>query len=304
MSVFSVPEDSEALVLRGDAVKRKVGPGLQFKLPIFESAVIEPVLRVRQFRFDEPFQIQGCSATADLIYRIGDLEEFYAAGMSAEALEGKRADVEAALTTVPSLAEFSGSAEPFGTQIARHLNGLLGDTDNGIHITSINVQVEQDCEPKRVVVENQLDQLTNAGDDGLGSERGDPGVLRAVTQDRVELRIEGFVPTYNVADDAKARACFGNGTARIPPRIGALVDHAIRQVVQSLDFEEISQLPTRVHSAVASQDLSNCGLDLGAVDFSNTKLARRTLVNCADELADGCFDAPTLMPSLPRVRGD
>ena len=43
LSIFNVPEGSQARVMRGSEVHRTVGPGLQARIPLVERVEIEPV---------------------------------------------------------------------------------------------------------------------------------------------------------------------------------------------------------------------------------------------------------------------
>ncbi|MEM8689427.1 MAG: hypothetical protein AAGF81_19010 [Pseudomonadota bacterium] len=42
-SIFNVPDGSQALIFRGSEIHRKVGPGLQARIPVIERIKIEPL---------------------------------------------------------------------------------------------------------------------------------------------------------------------------------------------------------------------------------------------------------------------
>lgn len=298
LSIFSVPEDSEALVLRGTEVKRKVGPGLQAHAPFFENVVIEPVLRERLFRYDTPFEIQGCQADVSLIYRIGDLEAYHAFGRDLRALMDKRHAVEGLLDTLPDLPSFAESDKPYARQISEHMKPLAGPVADGLYINRIDVSLEDGCEPKRIVRETPLPSLVSRQVDAFAPERVAPGNLRVTTSDGMEILIEGFVATYQIEDTSRAASCFGQNSTIIATRIGHLAEVAIGRAVEKLTLAQLAELPTKLPGELNENDMSQCGLSLGAVDFNEATFARRLVINCEETPTEDCSPKPFVIPGL------
>lgn len=297
-AVFNVPVDSQALVLRGSDVQRKVGPGIQLHIPLVEQVVTEPVLRERQFSFDAPFDIQGCRAEVTLIYRIGDLETYHGAGGDLASLQDKRRALEEALSTLPDLARFNDAATPYGTRIEEHLAPLAGPVAGGLHINWINTSLEEGCEPKRIVKQQPLALIIAQPVGELAAERASPGSMRATTADGVELQIEGFVATYEIQDQTKADNCFGQNRDLIAARIGNLAERAAGDTIRGLVLDQLAQFPAALQGALSNNDLDQCGLVLGAVDFSDASIVRRTVVNCTETQDQACDEKAIVIPGF------
>ncbi|MEM9231794.1 MAG: hypothetical protein AAGB10_19540 [Pseudomonadota bacterium] len=298
LSIFNVPVDSEALVLRGTEVQRKVGPGLQFRMPFFENVVTVPVLREQQFSYDTAFEIQGCQAAVSVIYRIGDLEEYHASSGELTALTDKRPAIEASLDALPDLSGFAQSDKPYADQISERLKSLSGPASNGVYINRIRVALEDGCEPKRIVKETPLPSLSVQQVDVFGSERVAPGNLRVATSDGVEIQIEGFVATYEIDDRTRAETCFGKNGSIVATRVGSLAEATVREVVENLTLAELEELPARLVKELPNNNLAQCGLSLGAVDFNLATFARRSVVNCDETLTEDCFPKSFVIPGL------
>lgn len=297
-AVFNVPVDSQALVLRGGDVQRKVGPGIQVHIPLVEQVVTEPVLRERQFSFADPFDIQGCRADVTLIYRIGDLETYHGTGGDLASLQDKRRELEEALSTLPDLARFNDAATPYATRIAEHLAPLVGPAAGGLHINRVNTSLQEGCEPKRIVRQEPLARIVARPVGKLAAERALPGSMRATTADGVELQIEGFVATYEIQDQTKADNCFGQNRNLMAARIGNLAERAASDTIRSLTLDQLAQFPAALQSALRDNDLDQCGMVLGAVDFSDADMIRRTVVNCAETQDEACNQNAILVPGF------
>ncbi|MEM9105620.1 MAG: hypothetical protein AAGC96_08185 [Pseudomonadota bacterium] len=288
MAIFNVPVDSEALVLRGSDVQRKVGPGIQVHIPLVEQIVIEPVLRERQFIFDEPFEIQGCQAEIALIYRIGDLETYHADAGNPAVLQDKRQDLDMALSDLPDLSNFNEAATPYGTRIADRLTSITGPAEGGLYINRVNVSMNEGCEPRRIVKQEPMARIIAEPVGKLAPERATPGSSRATTTDGVELQIDGLVATYEITDETRGDNCFGANSNLIAARVGTLADRAAIAAISDMPLDRLAEFPARLQTALADNDLDQCGLALGAVDFSKATLARRSVVNCDETQDDAC----------------
>ena len=297
-SIFNVPVDSEALVLRFGEVHRKVGPGIQARIPVVERIVVEPVLRERQWRYDAPFRIQGCQAEVAVHYRIGDLRAYHAAKGVLSPLKDKRSQLEAALGTLPKLSGLAKTATPYAAQIADHLRSFSGPVEGGLHINRVNVALEEGCEPKRIVEEQRVAAMGTQPVGQLAPHRAAPGNLRAVTSDGVELQIENFAASYRIDDEARVEACFGGDRGLIAIRIGNLAERALSAVIRDIPFGQLAEAPARLHTALLDTDLDRCGVALGAVDFGKATVAKRLVINCEETSVEGCFSKPMTVRGL------
>ena len=294
LSAFNVPVDSEALVLRGGEVQRKVGPGIHVHIPLVEQVMTEPVLRERLFGFDDPFEIRGCRAAVTLIYRIGDLETYHATGGDLAPLRARHQDLVKAFDTVPDLSSFKETATPYDIRIAEHLTTLTGPVAGGLHINRVDVSLEEGCEPKRIVKQVPMARILAEPVGELAPERASTSATRATTADGAELQIEGFIATYRIADETRVENCFGRKRDLIAVRLGNLAERAAIDAVRSIPLDRLAELPQRLQAALLKNDLDQCGLALGAVDFSMATLARRSIVNC-DETRDEACNPNTLV---------
>lgn len=246
LSVFRVPVDSEALLLRGTEVIRKVGPGLHFRMPFLENDVTVAVLRAQRFSYDNAFEIQGCQAAVTVIYRIGDLEEYHASGGELTALTDKRPAIEMSLNTLPDLLGNAQSDSHYADQISEHMRPLAGPAGDGFYINRIHVALVDGCEPERIVKETPLPSPAVLPLNAFASERVAPGNLRVTTADGVVILIEGFVATYRIEDTTRAETCFGQNESVIATRIGYLAEVAVRESAETLKFAQLAELPARL----------------------------------------------------------
>ena len=288
-SIVRVAEDSEALILRSDEVQRKLGPGLHLRFPFLDKAVIEPVRRQQKFTFETPFIIQECQSEISLIYRISDLEAYYARGGSQTPLNDMRHDLQVALDFLPDLSELADATLPYADQIADHLQPFSGPVTGGLYITRASVDLEQGCEPKRIVQQETLTLTDINSDSALAPERTASGSLRATTLDGVELQIDDFVATYAIEDAAQVEACFGQNYDMISVRIENIAARFLKDAIQQVSLNRLSEIPAKLNAALKDDDLATCGLVMGAVDFSQVKITRRTVVNCEKTPVDDCF---------------
>lgn len=291
-----VPDDSEALILRGDEVQRKLGPGLHLRFPFKDKAIIEPVRRQQKFTFEAPFDIQGCQSEISLIYRIADLKAFHARGGSLAPLNEARHDLQVALDSLPDLSDFADATMPYADRIADHLQPVGERVAGGLHITRISVGLEQGCEPKRIVQHDILALADINPDMALASERTASGSMRATTLDDVEFQIDGFVATYSIEDAAQVEACFGQNYDLISVRVENAAARYINDAVQQVSLDGISEFPGKLNTALKDNDLGRCGLSLGAVDLSEVTITRRRIVNCEEAPVDECFLRATTIP--------
>ena len=298
LSIFIVPMDSEALVLRGADVKRKVGPGLHIRAPFIENVVIKPVLREQRFSYDTAFEIQGCQAAVSMVYRIVDLEAYHASGGDLMALKDKRHAIEMSLVDLPNLSGFAKSDKAFAHQISEHLRPLAGAVAGGLDINRIHVTLVDGCEPKRIVKETPLPFLVAQPAVVFAPERTAPGNLSATTSDGVELLIEGFVPTYQINDASRVATCFGQNSSIIAIRIGSVAEMAVRRVVEKLTLARMAEFPKRLLEELRENDIGKCGLSFGAVDFNEATFARKSFVNCEETPIKDCIAEPFVIPGL------
>ena len=296
LSVFRVPVDSEALVLRGAEVTRKAGPGLQFHVPFFENVVTVAVLCEQRFSYDTAFEIQGCQAAVSVIYRIGDLEEYHASGGELTALMDKRPAIETSLAALPDLSQFAQSDRPYTNRISEHLKSLAGPAADGFYINRIHVALEDGCEPRRIVKQTPLPSPAVRQLDVVASERTAPGNLRVTTSDGVEILIEGFVATYRIDDTTRAKTCFGQNESIIATRIGHLAEVAVKKTVETLTLAQLAELPARLREVLVDNDMGQCGLSLGAVDLNAATFSRRSVVNCEETPTEECSLTPFVIP--------
>lgn len=298
LSVFNVPVDSEALVLRGSQVQRTVGPGIQIRIPIVEQVVTEPVLRERQFIYDAPFEIQECRADLALIYRIGDLESYHAAGGDLAALGDKRRELSAALGTLPDLSRLDETAAPYADQISEHLSHLTGPAAGGLHISRVSVSVEEGCEPKRIIRQDQPARIVAEPIGTLASERALPASGRATTTDGAELQIKGIIATYEIIDETRVDRCFGRDRNHVAIRIGNLTERAMIEAIGTISLDRLAEFPSTLHTALLGNSLDQCGLALGAVDFGEATIARRQVVNCEETPVEECYVDAVVVPGF------
>lgn len=297
-STFTVPVDSEALVLRGTEVNRKVGPGLQVRMPFLEKVVTEPVLRERLFNYDTAFEIQGCRADVAVIYRVGDLEAFHASNGGLMALEGQRGAIEMSLDALPDLSVFAESERPYGQQISERLQPLAGPAADGLYVNRIDVSLEDGCEPKRILKETPLSSVAAQRVDAYAPERAAPGYLNVTTSDGVDILIEGFVATFRIDDTARVETCFGQNRGIVATRVGHLAEATGLEVVEGLALDQMAELPERLHEALLDNDTGDCGLSFGAVDFNEATFTRRTVVNCEETPTEDCLPQSFVFPGL------
>jgi regulator of protease activity HflC (stomatin/prohibitin superfamily) len=142
LALFNVPEGSEALVLRGNEVHRKVGPGYWLKLPVIDQVRIEAVARDRLYDFTAPVAVGGCPAAVQVVWHIGDLEAYHADRKDLLPLEALRPGIEAALNRAPF-----GMDDPVDQQIALRLDPLAGPVGGGLVVKRILVVPEAGCVP-------------------------------------------------------------------------------------------------------------------------------------------------------------
>ncbi len=298
LSIFKVPVDSEALALRSTEVKRKVGPGLHMRIPFLENVVTEPVLREQQFGYDTVFEIHGCPAAVSVIDRIEDFESYHASGGDLTVLMDMRHAIKMSLDALPDI---SGSAQldrPYDQQIAERLRPLTGPAADGLHVNRIHVSLEEGCVPKRVVTETPLPSLAAQQGGAFAPERAAPGNLRMTTFDGVEIRIEGFAATYQIEDTARAATCFSQNRSIVATRVAHLAEATLREVVENLTLDQMAELPTRLHRMLPNNNLGQCGVSLGSVDFNDATFARRSVVNCEEAPTEDCFPQTFLTPGL------
>ena len=298
LSIFIVPVDSEALILRGGEVKRKAGPGMHARIPLVEELVIEPVLRERQFLYETPFELQGCKADVSLIYRIGDLEAYHSSRRDLTVLANKRGELQTALDGVPDLSSFAGSQKPYAKQIASHLQQFSGPLASGLYVNAVQVRLEEGCEPKRIVREQPLEPIGGQQVSELAPYRALPGTLLVTTADAVELRIENFVATYDIVDELRAEQCFGQNRDLIGTRVESFAARALSEIIQKMMVGQLSEIPIKLKEALRDNELDRCGLAVGGVDFSNAAITERTIVNCDETPIEDCFTKPISVPGL------
>ncbi len=298
LSIFIVPIDSEALILRDGEVERKAGPGMHAHIPMVEQVVLEPVLRERQFLYETPFELQGCKADLSVIYRIGDLEAYHSAGRDTTVLANKRGEIQTALDDMPDLSSFAGSEKPYAKQIASHLQQFSGPLAGGLHINAVQVQLEEGCEPKRIVREQPLAPIGEAQVGELAPFRALPSSLIVTTADAVELRIENFVATYAIVDELRVEQCFGQNRDLVASRVESFAARALGEVIRKMPVAQLSEIPSKLRKAMQENELGRCGLAIGGVDFSKAAVAERTVVNCDETPIEGCFTKPISVPGL------
>ena len=72
----------------------------------------------------------------------------------------------------------------------------------------------------------------------------------------------------------------------------------MRETVETLTLAQLAELPARLREVLVDNDMGQCGLWLGAVDFNEATFARRSVVNCEETPTEECFLTPFVIPDL------
>lgn len=285
---FIVPADSQALVLQGDQIVRKADAGMHLYNPQTEQVVIEPVFKENKFSFDTPFDIQGCAAIMVLLYQIGDLEAYYLNGRDLAALSALRSDIVTALAGLPERAVTLDGGRVYVSGFSNQLGPLNGDIAGGLLITRINVSLPDDCTPQRVVRETPVDAgfAPTVGD--LANERTEPVDIRVTTADGVQLQINGFAPTFDVVDASAVATCFGQSPNAAAFWASNTSKQVVADVTKGLRLDQLAEVSAQLPAALDAANFAQCGLRGGGVDFSETTVIQRTIVDCDEGTAEIC----------------
>ena len=272
---YVVRPEYQAVVTRDGEIARIEEAGIRYFDPDVEEVTLYDVYVEKLHKFDHPFEIIGCPAETKIVYRIGDVVHFHATGANDARIGELEEEIEEALGRV------SPDSENPGTDGAILVHDLMNDLDlSGLQVLRTIIDLGK-CGPQPPRMEWRempLPPLETKG--SIAEFQFGPSKVEVISADNQRVVIDNLVGSYGRTDADKIRTCFGDSDPSL--RLEPVNSARIREATGYLNLDEFSGLPQRMlaESGYAEQMMEDCGISLGAIDFSQATVIHRIPINC------------------------
>lgn len=222
--------------------------------------------------------MSGCPADVALFYLIDDVVAFHEAGAGFGPIETLVPRVGDILSQVPQDSDAPGPE-------ARRLlfEALSEERPGGLRVLATGVDLGG-CGPQPPRIETRREQLPALETVGVvGRERIPLPTFEIYFTDGERIEVDGAVATYDVIEEGLLSGACHASAASAQNAITRDVIHYVRRLMRSESSDSFPDITDRLPEAIddgSAHYRTECGIELGAVDFGATVLTRLTPINC------------------------